>query len=176
MPNRDPWIVAGVELGGVRTVLMVPMLKDNELIGAFSVYRQEVRPFTEKQIALVQNFAAQAVIAIENARLLNELRGSRLPTRSLSSRQRHPKCFKLSSSSPGDLEPVFATMLEKAVRSATLSLETFIGGTAKLCTCSPGIIQCPPAFAEWRRAAFVVPYRPENSSRSHDRDRKRWSM
>ena len=101
---------ATVHLAGARTLIGVPMLKDGKVIGAIIIYRQEVRPFTSKQIELVTNFAAQAVIAIENTRLLNELRES------LQQQTATADVLRTISASPGELEPVFKAMLENAVR------------------------------------------------------------
>ena len=108
--ERDPSFSEFVDVSGARALLLVPMLKENELIGAFTIYRLEVRPFTDKQIELVKNFAAQAVIAIENARLLSELRES------LQQQTATSEVLGVISSSPGELQPVFDAMLANATR------------------------------------------------------------
>src|SRR5262249_18029412 len=108
--GAEPVLGAAATHGGARVRLAVPMLKDNELCGAILIYRQQGLPFTEKQIELVKNFAAQAVIAIENTRLLNELRES------LQQQTATADVLKVISSSPGELQAVFETILENAVQ------------------------------------------------------------
>jgi GAF domain-containing protein len=137
------------KLAGARSLVAVPMVKDDALIGAILIYRQEVRPFTDKQIELVQNFAAQAVIAIENARLLNELR------QSLEQQTATADVLRVISSSPGELEPVFQAMLENAVRICEAKFgvlhlsegEGFRVGAMR---------NAPPAYAELRRREPVM--------------------
>ena len=158
-PNALP-----VKLGGARTLVAVPMLKDDELVGAIVIYRQEVRPFTDKQIELVSNFAAQAVIAIENTRLLNELRqrtGDLTErtddlTEALEQQTATSEVLQIISSSPGDLEPVFATMLENAVRICAArfgGIYRIEGDTVRLVATH----DVPAAYAGARRFA---PFRP----------------
>jgi GAF domain-containing protein len=142
--ERNPLAVAGAELGGIRTLLVVPMLKGSEFIGAIALYRREVRSFNEKQIALVQNFADQAVIAIENTRLLNELRES------LQQQTATADVLRVISSSPGELEPVFQAMLENATRICEATFGTLFRVDDELFHLA-GQFGTPPELVEFQR-------------------------
>jgi GAF domain-containing protein len=140
-----------VKFGDARSFVSVPILKNDELVGVISIYRQEVRPFTDKQIELVQNFAAQAVIAIENARLLNELK------QSLEQQTATADVLRVISSSPGELAPVFQAMLDNAARLCEANFGNLFlregNGFRTVAIHSP-----PSAYTEWyERHPFVEP-------------------
>ena len=154
--QRDPVVVGFVELAGVRTLVAVPILKEKDLVGVIAIYRKEVRPFADRQIELVENFAAQAVIAIENARLLNELR------QSLEQQTATVDVLRVISSSAGNLQPVFDTMLENATRLCSASFGNLLlveGQDARIAA----MYNAPPAFSEHRRGTPV--FRPPEWTR-----------
>jgi GAF domain-containing protein len=158
--DRDPLRVATVELGGGRTLAEVPLLKGSELIGSINIYHQEVKPFTEKQIELLTNFAAHAVIAIENTRLLNELRQRTDDlSESLEQQTATAEVLKVISSSPGELRPVFNAMLENATRICGAQLGNLLlyeAGAFRYVA----MHGAPPAFAELRRREPIIRPRP----------------
>jgi GAF domain-containing protein len=154
--DRHPFVLRAVALGGFRTVLSVPMLRRDELVGIISIYRQVVRAFTDKQISLLQNFAAQAVIAIENTRLLNELRQRTIDLgESLDRQTATSEVLQIISRSPGELDSVFATMLSNAVRICEAKF-----GSLYLCEGDAFRVtaqhNAPLAFAEERRREPIL--------------------
>jgi signal transduction histidine kinase len=154
-------IRAAVELGGIRTALTIPLVKDGAVLGRIVAARQEVRPFSDHQIALLQNFADQAVIAIENARLFEEVQAkTRDLTDSLEQQTATSEVLQIISSSPGDLEPVFQKMLENGTRvcGAHFGMMDMWNGESFR---NAAVYNVPTAFAASRQKAVIRPH-PES--------------
>jgi GAF domain-containing protein len=153
--ERNPFMVAAVELGGYRTALGVPMLKDNELIGAITINRQEVCPFTDKQIDLLRSFANQAVIAIENTRLLNELREA------LQQQTATAEVLNVISRSAFDAQPVFETIIKNAAQLCQSVLSAIYRSDGELVHLVAHDQFSPESVAAVR-AAYPVPITSSN--------------
>jgi adenylate cyclase len=160
--QTDPDAAAFAELSGARSAVVVPMIKGAELIGAIVVYRTEVRPFTDRQEEVLKNFAAQAVIAIENARLLNELRQRTVDlTESLEQQTATSEVLQVISSSPGDLQPVFDRLLANATRLCGAAFGNLLLGEGGRLYRVVAMHNPPPAYAELRRREPVTEVGPE---------------
>src|SRR6516225_8510303 len=147
----NPRAVALTSLAGVRTILFMPMLKYDELIGTINIYRQEVRPFNDKQIALLQNFAAQAVIAIENSRLLNELRES------LERQTATADILRVIASTPEDSKRALDTIAKTASHmfdSANVNFRRLEGNVLRV------VSAAGPSFAKLREVVPDAPLEP----------------
>src|SRR5262249_23998996 len=159
--DRDPRMIALVDSGGARSLLTVPMLKERQLVGAIALYRRELRPFAAKQIELVTNFAAQAVIAMENTRLLNELRQRTDDlTESLQQQTATSEVLKVISSSRGELEPVFSTLLGNAIRicEAKFGFLWLLDGDSFRAVATPGL---PFVLENSRQRDPLIPASPQ---------------
>jgi adenylate cyclase len=160
--QTDPDAAAFAELSGARSAVVVPMIKGAELIGTIVVYRTEVRPFTDRQEEVLKNFAAQAVIAIENARLLNELRQRTVDlTESLEQQTATSEVLQVISSSPGDLQPVFDRLLANATRLCGAAFGNLLLGEGGRLYRVVAMHNPPPAYAELRRREPVTEVGPE---------------